>query len=203
VPTKYKALISYEAAREVSEIQIRSLNSFQQEVLEAFQGGNFDPHRHQEFASLNLAEILNRFEQYRQEAEYHGILTILARAEADLKDDFNKRKLQQTPFNSFYLRFGDRFRLDELLDLWKVADPSSAPVIGDFKGARHLRHWLAHGRNYDANIGKSYTVLDVFSIAHILRASIVAFPLSIQKLGFRQTVNLLLLRFRIRIYRRI
>ena len=201
MPTFFKAPVGYEEAREVSEIQIRSLNSFQQEVLEAFQRGKLDHNRHQEFATFNLAQILNRFEHYRQEAEYHGILTILARAEADLKDDFQRRKLQQTPFISFYLRYGDRFRLDELLDLWKVTDPSSASAIGDFKGARLLRHWLAHGRNYNANLGKSYTVLDAFTIAQRLRLSVASFPITIEVPGFRQTIGLWLLRLRIRFYR--
>ena len=74
-----------------------------------------NPARHSEFADLKRLEILNRFDYYRSELEYHAILTLLARLEAEMKADFLLR-YGQSPFEALFRRWGIQPPFDELLD---------------------------------------------------------------------------------------
>jgi hypothetical protein len=45
-------------------------------------------------------------------------------------------------------------------------------VIGAFRGALRLRHWLAHGRHWHPKLGRGYAPADVFDISRGLIDSI-------------------------------
>lgn len=130
---------------EVVAVQTRALNSFQNEVLLAFRKGSLNSQHHQEFLGLTSTEILARFDLYRKESEYRGILTLLARLEAEIKADFLSRTAQ-VPFNSLFVASGAQPKFDDLMDTWKKVAPLNRNSFGDLKGARRFRHWLAHGR---------------------------------------------------------
>jgi hypothetical protein len=160
---------------EVAAVQSRSLDSFQDEILIAFRTLSLNSVRHAEFFGLTPIEILSRFELYRREAEYHGMLTLLARLEAEVKADFQLRTAQ-APFDSLWVLSGSQPRFEDLLDAWKKAVPASRNAFGDLKAVRRLRHWLAHGRDYTTTIAKSYTLADVVTIFQEVVAVLGSLP---------------------------
>ena len=81
-----------------------------------------------------------------------------ARVDKRYKDSLSKslRKL--------YKRKHMNVRLEDLLDCWTIDKPALAGRVGEFKGALHLRHWLAHGRYWDEAFAREYSPGDVFDI---------------------------------------
>ena len=116
--------LDYSDILEVVSLQIRALYSFQAEVLAAKGSMSLNPNLHAEFFGLTSIEILARFDLYRQESEYHGILTLLARLEAEIKADFLVRSAQ-VPFNSVFALWGAQPKFDHLMEAWKKAVPTS------------------------------------------------------------------------------
>ena len=69
-------------------------------------------------------------------------------------------------FRDLYREKENRARLDEdILELWKNHHPELKGVIGDFKGALKLRHWLAHGRYWLPRLGRLYDAYSVYIIS--------------------------------------
>jgi hypothetical protein len=169
---------------EIVAVQSRALDLFQDEVLTAFRTSSLNPVRHAEFFGLTSMEILSRFELYRRETEYHGILTLLARLEAEVKSDFRQRTTE-APFDSLWVLSGLQPRFEDLLDAWKKAVPASRNAFGDLKAVRRLRHWLAHGRDYSTTIAKSYTLADVETISREVIAVLASLPPSNSASSFR------------------
>lgn len=169
--------ISFSESLEISNVQVTALNTFQSEILRGLSAGVMDPARHSEFIGLQREEILDRFDVYRQESEYHAILTLLAQLEAIIKSDFLLRQ-NQLPFNVLYHRWGIQPPFEDLLDYWKKTSPAYRDDFGDFKSARRLRHWLAHGRDYKVKLAKIYTPNDINGIVQKVYSAISALPIT-------------------------
>jgi hypothetical protein len=56
---------------------------------------------------------------------------------------------------------------EDIFETWKEKSPAPGPrLISELRGAFKLRHWLAHGRYYEPNLGrKKYDFNFVYSLA--------------------------------------
>ncbi|HEY3873860.1 MAG TPA: hypothetical protein VGM92_00155 [Candidatus Kapabacteria bacterium] len=172
---------------EVVAVQSRALDLFQDEVHTALRTSALNPMRHAEFFGLTSMEILSRFDLYRRETEYHGILTLLARLEAEVKADFQRRSAQ-VPFNSLFVQWGAQPKFDDLMETWKKAAPINRNSFGNLKSVRRFRHWLAHGRDYPTTLAKSYTLADVATIFQDVISAIASLPTTRSLSPFRSNV---------------
>ncbi len=179
--------LDYSDILEVFSVQTKAIYTFQNEVLAALRARSLNRNRHAEFFGLTSTEILTRFDLYLREAEYHGILTLLARLEAEIKADFLARTAQ-SPFNSLFVVWGVQPKFEDLMETWKKVAPLNRNSFGDLKGVRRFRHWLAHGRNYSTNIARSYTLADVATIFRDVVVAITSLPPSSSISVFQSTL---------------
>jgi hypothetical protein len=132
-------------------------------------------------------ELESDFKYQADELAEVAKLGMLASTEAALWVDFVERvwnKKKDTVSRRFLTISGGRWwswshwrrirkiRLEEdILDTWRDhgSDPGIKHVVSEFKGALNLRHWLAHGRYWEATLGRAlYDVVDVFDICREL-----------------------------------
>jgi uncharacterized protein (DUF4415 family) len=121
------------------------------------------------------------------------MLGMLASTEAALRVDFiervrNKKKDKVSRrfadaskarlWNAFRPRAIQNIRLEEdILDTWREHGPRPREIkraVEEFKGALNLRHWLAHGRYWKPQLGRTggYDPVDVFEICRELLQAI-------------------------------
>jgi hypothetical protein len=85
------------------------------------------------------------------------------RCERKLKDALSKR------FRALYQKHKQRVRFeDDILQIWKEANAQDREfriLMGSLIDALKLRHWLAHGRHWDQNLGRTYDFQTVFRLA--------------------------------------
>lgn len=125
------------------------------------------------FFGLAYDDIEEFFDRQRNELEFLAMLSLLAATEAAIRVDFIVR-VQDRWKDQASRRFReisrrrpeDRIRLEEdILEPWKDLVPTTKGPIGYFKGALKLRHWLAHGRYWNAKLGRTYSPGDVYDIS--------------------------------------
>lgn len=121
---------------------------------------------------LTPMELSDLFRRYELELDHSVSLTLMAATEAALRMDFNSRvarKLKDAlsrTFRETKRRRGDKVRLDEdILTPWSAHKSSIRRAVGDFRGALKLRDWLAHGRYWNAKLGRQYDSQDIFGLS--------------------------------------
>ena len=131
-----------------------------------------------EYASRFIAhlpsEISAELAERLSETEMRSALVTVSRVEAALRNDFIQRCRLKMPddisitFRKIHKKRGVRIRLDEdILDVWyQNVDPPSRNVISTLRGMLKYRHWLAHGRWWNA--GRKYSFQDVYSLAEAI-----------------------------------
>lgn len=125
------------------------------------------------FDGLTHAEVEESFENQRWELELLTMFGMLAATEAILRLDFDRRvkcRLKDSLSRRYraIARRTDRTRLDEdLLQALHQEAPQSF-VVGEFRSALRLRHWLAHGRHWHPKLGRRFTPAVVFEISRKL-----------------------------------
>jgi len=144
-----------------------------------FQANNIVQLNLQQYFFLSQQE-LNEIKQERlQELEIGVILQILSSLEASFRKDYitrcktKSRDEVSRVFREKYKELETKIGLEDLLDIWKEKTNGSTSCIGNFKGALHYRHWLAHGRYWSFKKQK-YDYFSAISIASSIYAS---FPL--------------------------
>jgi hypothetical protein len=118
------------------------------------------------------------FDRQRSRTELLTMFELLATTEAILRIEFKARVTQRKKdalsrrFREIHKTRRDRVRLDE--DILAVMKEEGMPagVVGAFRGALRLRHWLAHGKHWHPKLGRDYTPGDVFDISRDLIDSI-------------------------------
>jgi hypothetical protein len=134
------------------------------------------------FFGMTREDVDNYFEEHKRELDFLVCFDIISALEACLRLDYLCRVYERLKdpvsrkFRALYRQSGPRVRLSEdILDAWSEEYPSCKSVIGQFRGALHLRDWLAHGRYWaPKKIGRQYTPEDVFDIADQLFESLPA-----------------------------
>lgn len=124
------------------------------------------------FLGMGRTDVNTHFRAAQGELERVVCLLLLAAAEAVLRVDYLKRvylKLKDQASRAcreLHKLKEERVSLDEdLLELWREHAPASSAAIGELRGALHLRHWLAHGRYWKAQLGrKEYDAQAIFNI---------------------------------------
>ena len=113
-----------------------------------------------------------------RELDYLAMLDLIVATEAAIRLEYWSRvdKRYKDPVSKslrkHYKRKHLNVRLEDLLNLWAAAKPSVAGAVGDFKGALHLRHWLAHGRYWNETFARDYSPGDVFDVCFNLQAAV-------------------------------
>lgn len=128
---------------------------------------------------LTHDELAGLFRRYQLELDHSVCLTLMAATEAALRVDFNSRvarKLKDAlsrTFRETKRRRGDKIRLDEdILAPWSAQGSSTRRAVSDFRGALRLRDWLAHGRYWNAKLGRQYDSQDIFGLSEaVLRTT--------------------------------
>jgi hypothetical protein len=65
-----------------------------------------------------------------------------------------------------YQQKGNRASLeDDILDFWKQVYPEHKQVISNVISALQYRNWLAHGRYWDAKLGRKYSYPFLYNLA--------------------------------------
>jgi hypothetical protein len=82
------------------------------------------------------------------------------------------KRLQPSGREKSIVSIWEWYELEDLLNAWVAAKPSLSGPVGDFKGALHLRHWLAHGRYWHQIFARDYSPGDVFDICFALQEGI-------------------------------
>ena len=130
------------------------------------------------FVGFTRTEVEEFFDAQRGQLELLTMFEILATTEAVLRIEVRtrvagrKKDALSRRFRKLHQASGDRIRLDE--DILGAMRDAGVPtsVIGAFRGALRLRHWLAHGRHWHPKLGRGYAPADVFDISRGLIDSI-------------------------------
>jgi hypothetical protein len=113
-----------------------------------------------------------------RELDFLTMLDLMSATDATIRLEYWTRvdKRYKDPVSralrKLYKRKGLNVRLEDLLNAWVAAKPSLSGPVGDFKGALHLRHWLAHGRYWHQIFARDYSPGDVFDICFALQEGI-------------------------------
>ena len=121
------------------------------------------------FSGYLAEEVDEEFARARSELDDEVTLALVSSFESELRIDYlwrrrrKRRSAITAAFSRLHRRFGDRPRLEDILDAWKAA-VGRAREIGEFKQVLNYRHWLAHGRYWIQDSGVSpdpYSALQV------------------------------------------
>jgi len=135
------------------------------------------PHE-ERFVGSTRGEVEEFFDAQRGQLELLAMFELLATTEAILRIEFwarvaaRKKDGLSKRFREIHKANRDKVRLDE--DILGAMKDEGIPanVVGDFRGALRLRHWLAHGRHWGPKLGRGYAPGDVFDISRALIDSI-------------------------------
>ena len=133
------------------------------------------------FVGMTVSEIDTYYSDKLQELDWVTCLELLAATEAALRVDFHVRVDKRLKdgltrrFRDVRKEYEDRphqIRLvEDILDNWRDDEPDKKTLIGDFKGALKLRHWLAHGRYRTPKLGRTYDPMDIYQVSSTLLTS--------------------------------
>ncbi|MFI5378090.1 MAG: hypothetical protein ACHRHE_02175 [Tepidisphaerales bacterium] len=135
------------------------------------------------FFAMALDEIEDFYRSQRKELEQLTVLALMASAEASIRADYANRlkKGRSDPLSKAYAalhrnldaRFRNRPSLnDHIVETLKAAAVIPNHLVGNFRDALLLRHWLAHGRYWAVDLGRNtYAPDDIYrTIAAFLSA---------------------------------
>jgi hypothetical protein len=157
--------------RDWYEATAESILAHRGAILEALRLGHIVSVR---FFGLTAEEIDRKFAQQREELDNLSILNLMTSAEATVRDDYHERVK-----NRYRDRLSQAYRTyhrnlsafqkrhppldDGILEVLRTTELVAAHYIGDFRDMLRLRQWLAHGRWWILNLGKSsYAFDDVY-----------------------------------------
>lgn len=140
-----------------------------------FSPGN--PHFLVHFAGERPSDVAVKLANWTRETDMRSALAVMARVEAAFRLDYAWRRKAKRP-DAVSITFrkhraNKKVRLDaDIWETWKINDPAKGPLIGQLRGAFRFRHWLAHGRYWQA--GQKYDFQTLYLLAQTVLA---AFPL--------------------------
>jgi len=133
------------------------------------------------FFGLRPEEILAEFNARIEETDQRSAFFVLTSLEAAFRLDYECRcrKRMKDPlsraFRAIYKERETKVRLDEdIFEAWREHLAGSRRLIGELRGAFNFRHWLAHGRYEEPNLGRKYDFNSVYDLA---AGVLNAFPL--------------------------
>lgn len=129
----------------------------------------------EKFEDFNSSGIATHFDQQAVELDHLACFAFISAAEGQLHADYSDRVRQRgrTPLGRAFRdlkalvskRKEPRVKLEQdLIEAWKKAFPDHKGIFSDFVGALKYRHWLAHGRHWNEQVGRRYTPENVYEI---------------------------------------
>jgi hypothetical protein len=122
----------------------------------------------QRFSGSLGSEIVEELEERLEETDLRSSLITLARLEAALRRNYRDRCREKgaddvsIAFRKMHKKYGDRVRLDDILEVWSAQRPYPLrQAIGELRRMFRFRHWLAHGRHWNAD--KKHDFADVYA----------------------------------------
>ena len=134
------------------------------------------------FSSMTPTEVMRNFEERILELDRVASMSILAAVEAAFRIDYLHRVYERPrddisrAMRALYQAVENKASLeDQILNIWRDNSTGAARIISDLKGALKYRHWLAHGRYWEAKMGREkYDFQTIYQLADTVFAS---FPL--------------------------
>jgi hypothetical protein len=174
--TRRRQPVSIDDVRDRYEGMVESVIAHRAATIDALRTGMIAADSR--FYATTEGEIDAWFETQRSELDNIASLNLLASAEATLQDDDDTRMAAQRkdPLTQAYRGLHRRLRLAHwfaqkprpdvnrhLLETIRAAGIVDKHLVGLFRDTLNLRHWLAHGRYWDVNLGHSaYTPDDIY-----------------------------------------
>jgi hypothetical protein len=128
------------------------------------------------FAGERPAEVFEKLADRIHETDLRSALAVMAGVEAAFRLDYQWRRNAKKPDAvsiAFRRHRRTNVRLDEdIWETWKINYPNLGPLISQLRSAIRFRHWLAHGRYWQA--GQKYDYQAVYFLAQTVLAT---FPL--------------------------
>jgi hypothetical protein len=116
------------------------------------------------FAGNRSSDVANTLAERLHETNMRSALAIMARVEAAFRLDYEWRLKAKKPDAvsiAFRKHRRKNVRLDEdIWETWKVNYPEKGALISQLRTAFRFRHWLAHGRYWQA--GQKYDYQDIY-----------------------------------------
>jgi hypothetical protein len=131
---------------------------------------NFDEH----FFGRSPREIASELRSRIEETDRRSAFFLLTALEAAFRSDYLERCQKNTKgdvsdaFRRIYKKRKQQPRLDDdIFQTWREKLPAPVPqLISRLRDAFNFRHWLAHGRYNEPNLGrKKYDFSFVYSLA--------------------------------------
>jgi hypothetical protein len=100
-----------------------------------------------------------------EELDRSSVFSLLSALEAAFRIDYlqrcqakkKKRENISYAFREIYKEKGKRASFkDDILSVWRANTNVKAALINDLTGALRYRDWLAHGRYWNAKLGRKY-----------------------------------------------
>jgi len=122
------------------------------------------------FKAFTVDDVDKYFSDSKQELENLVCFNLISATEAKLRVDYTIRVKEKDKsgigriFRDFHKRKGKRISLEEhIIEVWKKE--TGEKIFGDFLGILNFRHWLAHGRYWNAKLGRKYTIENTYGIS--------------------------------------
>lgn len=178
--------LSLDDVRDWYEAMRESLLAHRSTIIAALSGAIVVPNNR--FIGMTIDEVDKEFAFQREELDNVTVLSMMASAEAKLQSDYDDRldAKRKDPLTKAYrnlhlrLKFKGWFirKIRPQFDnhiLETIKDSGIAPphVVGNFRDALNLRHWLAHGRYWGVNLGRTtYSPDDIYRTIDAMLATL-------------------------------
>ncbi len=117
-------------------------------------------------------ELRDAFLGYIDELEKNIIFSILSSLEARFQIDYQnrvKKRYKDNLSKEFKKLSKNKKNVSlehDILSLWKQEYPEYKEIVSDYIGALKYRHWLAHGRYWEAKTGGRNDLSEMTTIAY-------------------------------------
>jgi hypothetical protein len=118
------------------------------------------------FADYAPAEVQEELANRIDETDLRSALAIMSRIEALFRIDYQHRSKEKLPdgvsiaFRKLRKSYGAanwKVPLErKIFETWRTVYPDTSRLIGELTGAFRFRHWLAHGRYFQPQLGRKY-----------------------------------------------
>ena len=148
-----EAIIPLETTFNNYRVQVDALDHYRSLVLSSIAPGMKSVYTG--FEEMTDVEVFDAFYFYNDEAGYSSMLALLASIEAFIRIDFNKKRRKGGRFRTLYSQYGVKTSLDEILESWSHLGTTHNTWVSKYRALLPLRNWLAHGRYWNQNVGRT------------------------------------------------
>lgn len=159
MPRKFKFSLQHQ---DLGQIALNHID-LKEAIREYFKAANG---RYSErFRGYTRRELDQELQTRLEELDRSSVFSLLSALEAAFRIDYlqrcqakkKKRENISYAFREIYKEKGKRASFkDDILSVWRANTNVKAALINDLTGALRYRDWLAHGRYWNAKLGRKY-----------------------------------------------